>query len=174
MVYLSKGASPLAKICFTSLSFLYPLILSFIWVANNLFGKFIIKINTYFVCGWLHSKPLDIFQAADIWLIKIWKLIPLSQQIEFWIKYCDLFFFSPFFVYTYNFVCMDDVIYEAESALCNINKYHLHLNFKISLSLNIWVFHNRRLATSKKNHENYLLSGFSQIFLRAKMQSNWS
>jgi hypothetical protein len=43
------------------------------------------------------------------------------------IKYCDLFFFSPFFVYTYNFVCMDDVIFEAESALCNINKNHLQL-----------------------------------------------
>jgi len=27
------------------------------------------------------------------------------------------------------YVCMDDVIYEAESALCNINKYHLQLCF---------------------------------------------
>jgi hypothetical protein len=36
--------------------------------------------------------------------------------------------FHSFFVKTYNFVCMDDVIYEPESALCNINKHYLQLS----------------------------------------------
>jgi hypothetical protein len=28
----------------------------------------------------------------------------------------------------YNFECLNDVIYEVENALCNINKQHLQLN----------------------------------------------
>jgi hypothetical protein len=31
----------------------------------------------------------------------------------------------------YYFECMHDVIYEAESALCNINKHHLQLNVAV-------------------------------------------
>jgi hypothetical protein len=55
--------------------------------------------------------------------------MPLSQQIE--LNIVIYFSFRSFFVYTYNFVCMDDVINEAESALCNINKYHLQLKIRV-------------------------------------------
>jgi len=38
---------------------------------------------------------------------------------------------QPIIIYFFNlyyFECMHDVIYQAESALCNINKHHLQLN----------------------------------------------
>ena len=85
------------------------------------------------------------------------QILTLSKQLS---KICILkamgksfknVFLSLYLFNLYYFECMHDVIYEAESALCNINKHHLQLYRDVSVELKTKYLKNCEILLKVKN-----------------------